>query len=176
MLRIGSFPRFSGDLWFKCPLLDNLIQELIPKLRGQFAFYCVPPQRRAGAESIWELGNRTVGKKGFKDIDHSSQTFVWNSLLGDSLEFLSGPLHRGCLARILSGFGVLFIFWPRYVFPAPFIACANYAGGCWQEMFVIRPPYNWDCHLVLRVTGLVSRPERVSVENEQHRLPVSGKS
>lgn len=69
-----------------------------------------------------------MGKEDLQDIDHSSQASVWNSLPGDSLDFLSGPLHRGFLARILSGFRVLFIFWPRFVFPARFIACAKYAG------------------------------------------------
>lgn len=48
------------------PLLDNLIRELIPKLRGQSAFCCVPPEWRAGAESIrdWEIGpwvRKTLG-------------------------------------------------------------------------------------------------------------------
>lgn len=69
-----------------------------------------------------------MGKKDLQDIDHSSQAVAWNSLPGDCLEFLSGPLHRGFLGRILSGFRVLFIFWPRFVFPAPFLACAKYSG------------------------------------------------
>lgn len=98
------------DSSVRCPLLDTLIQELIPKLRGQFAFCCVPSQRRAGTESIRGLGTRIMGKEDLQDIDHPSQAFVWNSLPGDSLDFLSGPLHWGFLARILSGFRVLFIF------------------------------------------------------------------
>lgn len=116
------------DLSVRCPPLDTLIQELIPKLRGQFAFCCVPSQWRAGTESVGGLGTRAMGKKALQDIDHFSQAFVWNSLPGDSLDFLSGPLHRGFVGRILSGFRVLFIFWPRFVFPAPFLACAKYTG------------------------------------------------
>lgn len=50
------------------------------------------------------------------------------SSLWNSVGLLSGPLHRNCLARILSEFGLLFIFWPRFVFPASFTACAKYAG------------------------------------------------
>lgn len=69
-----------------------------------------------------------MGKEDLQDTDHPSQAFVWNSLPGDSLDFLSGPLHWGFLARILSGFRVLFTFWLGFVFPAPFIACAKYAG------------------------------------------------
>lgn len=51
-----------------------------------------------------------MGKEDLQDIDHSSQALVWNSLPGDSLDFLSGPLHWSFLARILSGFRGLFIF------------------------------------------------------------------
>lgn len=153
------------------PLLDNLIQVLIPKLREQFAFCCVPPHNSGGLDqSLYESWvGRSWGHRSFLPglcVDFSP---------GNSMGLLSGPLHRDCLARILSGFGLLFIFWPRYVFPA--VSCLTYClcQVCWQKMSDHLISI-WDCHLVLRVTSLVSRTERVSVENELHRLSVSGKS
>lgn len=52
-------------------------------------------------------------------------------------------------------FGLDLCFLP-HLLPVP-----STLGGCRQELLV-RPPYDWDGHLVLRVTGLVSRPDRVS--------------
>lgn len=111
------------------PLLDNLIQVLIPKLREQFAFCCVPPHNSGGLDqSLYESWvRRSWGHRSFLP------GLCVNVSPGNSMELLSGPLHRDCLARILSGFGLLFIFWPRFVFPA--VSCLTYClcQVCWQK-------------------------------------------
>lgn len=136
------------DSGVRHPLLDNLIL-LIPKLREQFVFCCVPPQNSGGLDqSLYENWvRRFQGHRSFHPglcVEFSP----WNSM-----GLLSGPLHSDCLARILSGIGLLFIFWPTFMFStiSCLISCLCQENVCCQTTF-----YR-DCHLVLRVASLLSR-------------------
>ena len=121
----------------------------------------------------WTRVCTRAGSEDLGDIDHFSQAFVWNSLPGTAWDFCqrlcTGIVWPGTCQglgySLFSGLDLCFL-----LFPASLTACAKYAGRkCLPDHLISI----WDCHLVLRVTSLVSGTERVSVENEPHRLSVA---